>query len=110
MKRSVLSALQVWPGVSPWITDWGGAAAQAASSAGASNRTLRIDGLLLGNAAHLQLAVDDGEGEPPFDQVERVFAELLEAPATQDAEVGTHTGGQRLQVVRPRNEARRNAR
>src|SRR5437868_498594 len=72
---SVPASWQVWPGVSPWITGAAGAVEQAASSAAAVRAVLRIDGLLfpLNHPAHLEFPIFDGEGEPPFDQVERVL-------------------------------------
>src|SRR5690349_16619937 len=107
MKRSVPAASQVWPGVWPWMMGSAGVAAQAASSTGPATRTsLSIDALLLGYAAHLELAVHNGEGEPPLDQVNRVLAEFVVAPAGQDIEVLAHTRGERFEIVRPGDEAR----
>src|SRR3954470_10328969 len=59
-------------------------AAQANRHSGANIITLRIHPLLfLDDPAHLELAVLDRKGEPPLNQVERVLAELLVAPAPQ---------------------------
>src|SRR3954469_10475068 len=57
-------------------------AAQASRHSGANNISLRIDPLLLpDDPAHLELAVLDRKGEAPLDEVDRVLAELLIAPA-----------------------------
>src|SRR4051794_5564248 len=108
MKRSVPAALQVWPGVTPWTGVAAGAVEQAASSAGARRTILRIDWLLRvhNHPAHLQFPALDGEGHPSFDEIERVLAELLVAPARQDAEVLAHSGGERLEIVRAGDETR----
>jgi hypothetical protein len=66
--------------------------------------TVRIDGLLLNDAAHLELSIFDREGEAPFDEVERVAAELLVAPAAEDAQVLAHARRERLQIVRARDQ------
>jgi hypothetical protein len=58
--------------------------AQADTSAGSTSAILRIDRLILHDAAHLELSVFDREGQSPLDKVERVLAELLESPAAQD--------------------------
>src|SRR5947209_3923685 len=99
MKLSVPAALQACPGVSPWITGWAGAVAHAASSAGAASNSLRIDRLLHHDSAHLELAVLDRESQPALDQVERIAAELLVAPAAEDVQVLANSGGERLEVV-----------
>src|SRR6476620_6070591 len=76
MKPSAPAALQMCPGTVPWTFDWGGTVAQAARASGAINRAgLGIDALLLDHPAHLQFSILDGEGEPSFDQVQRVLAE-----------------------------------
>src|SRR5690348_14593353 len=88
----------------------GGLVEQAASSAGArASRRLRIDGLLVRDTAHLELSILDGEGEPALDEIERVLAEFLVAPAAQDVEVLAHAGGKGFEVVRPGDQARGNA-
>src|SRR6476469_3152770 len=91
--RSVPAASQRWPGVTPWTGDSAGAVEQAARRAGANSTNSRINGLFLGNSAHLELAVFDGEGEPPLHQVERVAAKLLVAPALHNIEVLAHPCG-----------------
>ena len=79
------------------------------SSSAQSTATLRIDRFLLGDTAHLELAVLDREGEAALDQVERVLAELLIAPARQDVEVLADARGERLELVRTGDQPRRDA-
>src|SRR3569623_1090557 len=111
MKALVLLASQVWPGVTPWTGVWAGAVAQATRRAGAANRAaLRIDGLLSGNAAHLELAVDDCKAEPSLDKIERVLAEFFEPPAIEDTETRSDAGRKGFEVVGARNETGRDAR
>ena len=71
-----------------------------------------MNGLLgwFNHSAHLQFSVYDGEGEPPFNQVDRVPAELFVAPAAQDFEVLAHARRQRLEIIRARDQPRRDAR
>src|SRR5215204_3008412 len=107
---SAPAALQVCPGVSPCTAGSAGAAAQAVSRHGARNRALRIDGLLLDHPAHLELAVLDREGEAALDQVHSILAELIVSPASQDIEVLPDPGGERLEIVGPRDEAGGDAR
>ena len=64
----------------------------------------------MNDAAHLELAVLDCEGEATLDQIEGVVTELVEAPALKDAQILPYPGRQSLQIVRTRNEARRDAR
>ena len=56
---------------------------------------------------HPQLAVDHRERQPPLDQVERVAAELVVAPAFEDRQPVALPGGQRFQLLRPRQQPRR---
>src|SRR5574338_916892 len=58
------------------VTGSAAGAAQAARHSGVSSRALRIDGLLLQDPAHLELAVLDCETEPALAEVGRVLAEL----------------------------------
>src|SRR5690348_16951212 len=76
-----------------------GAVEQAVSNKGALRNALRIDGLLLPHPTHLELSVLDSEGESPLDQVERVFSELLVAPAAEDIEVLADSRGERFEIV-----------
>src|SRR4051794_16653691 len=75
-----------------------------------SSASLRIDRFLLQNAAHLELAVLDCKAEPPFHEVERVLAELLEAPPGKNPEAAADSCGKRFEIVRARDQARRDAR
>src|SRR6478672_10462381 len=91
------------------MTGCGGTAAHAASRAGQSNRALRINSLLIGNAAHLELPVHDGERKAPLDEVQCVLTELIKPPAAEDAEIRPDPGGERFEVVRPSDQARRDS-
>src|SRR6476659_10145295 len=94
------AASQTRPGVTP-CTGVAGEDAQAASNAGARRSALRIDSLLLldDEAAHLELAVLDREREAALDQIERVLAEFLIAPARENLEVLADSGRERLELV-----------
>src|SRR5437763_1146921 len=70
---------------------------------------LRIDSLRLGDPAHLELAALDTEGEPALHKVERILAELLVTPTAQDIEILADAGGERLEVVGTRDQARGDA-
>ena len=87
-----------------------GAVAQATSSSRArSSEPTHRPSPLLDHPAHLELAVLDREGEPAFDEVERVLAELLVAPALKDIEILADAGGERFEVVRASDQASRDA-
>ena len=62
------------------------------------------------NSAHLELSVLDREGEAAFDQIERVLAELLIAPAGEDIEVLAHAGCEGFEVVGTGDQPGRDAR
>ena len=78
-------------------------ATQAASGKRLAMTALRIDSFFDGHAAHLQLAVFDREGQAALDEVERVLAEFLIAPAAEDIEVLADTRGECFQIVRAGN-------
>ena len=82
MNWSVPSVCMYGPASRRERWDAAGAVEQAASSRGEAT-ILRIDGSSSDHAAHLELAVLDGEGEAALDEIERVLAELLVAPAVR---------------------------
>src|SRR3954468_22526628 len=105
MKRLEPVASQMRPGISPWIgCCW---AAHATSNAGAASASLRVDGLLGHDPAHLELTILDPEGEATLDKIERILAELFVAPSTQDIEVLADASRERFEIVRSGNQTRR---
>src|SRR5690349_21419357 len=54
-----------------------------------------------------QLAVAHREGQPPLDQVERVMAEFLVAPAFEDREAFAAAGGELLELLGLGHQPRR---
>src|SRR3982751_1644735 len=102
MNWSVPSFWQVWPGVCPWMIGAAGAVEQAAIRTGARKAILRIDAFLLGlnHPVHLKFPVLDAEGEPAFNQIDRVLPELLVSPARKDIQVFAHSSCESFKLVR----------
>ena len=71
---------------------------------------LRIDGLFVSHAAHLELALLDRKGKAALDQIERIPAKLLIAPAAEDIEVLANACRKRFKVVGSSDQAGRDAR
>src|SRR5688500_18900418 len=75
----------------------------AANKARATTR-LRITVL---RPRHDELAAPHGEGKPSLNQVQGVAAEFLEPPPLQDRQTITLAGGELFQLLRARNQPRR---